>query len=486
MAPIPVVLEDEVTNVRVNVNLDADLPVAQVIEALIALQRLPRGDYDNPRQYELIRIYDNTPLRPDLSLTAQGIRPNDELALAEHNIGPAVDTRVLIGLGALGVIGIICVATVLITTLIRAQGDTIEVTATPAVTLTPTQDAVAQTQTADVALTPTDTIEPETTDESPGAQRGCEDNMEFVADVTVPDDTEFVEGETFSKTWRIKNIGSCEWTSDYEWIFISGDQMSGPPSQVLGQTVAPGAQADITVSMTAPTEAGDYLGYWQLRNSDGERFGDTPWVDIKVVGPTPVPATVNAAADPTQTETANELVTITAQASRQVPVIMIIFTDDAGEKELAKHTCTNVQTCTYEFGGNDNDYVGQVLYTAYACQSESSCGEDSNLGSDEGSFNIADTITRPTQFTVVNTQINGKDITYTVVWGSVVEATHYELGYRFTGEDFVELPDSDVTTASFTIKGADVGTFPLILSVRACTNITCSEYITTTVTTAPY
>jgi hypothetical protein len=39
------------------------------------------------------------------------------------------------------------------------------------------------------------------------------DRAAFVADVTVPDGTNFAPGTTFVKTWRLKNNGSCTWTT---------------------------------------------------------------------------------------------------------------------------------------------------------------------------------------------------------------------------------------------------------------------------------
>jgi len=41
---------------------------------------------------------------------------------------------------------------------------------------------------------------------------GC-DRASFIADVRVPDGTLFTPGAAFSKTWRLKNSGSCTWTS---------------------------------------------------------------------------------------------------------------------------------------------------------------------------------------------------------------------------------------------------------------------------------
>ena len=111
----------------------------------------------------------------------------------------------------------------------------------------------------------------------------------FVQDVSIPDGTSIVTGGAFTKTWRLKNTGSCTWTSSYALVFDRGDKMSGPDAQPLLGTVAPGGTVDISVALTAPASAGNYRGYWRLRDGSGVLFGLSTgsfWVDIKAVSPT--------------------------------------------------------------------------------------------------------------------------------------------------------------------------------------------------------
>ena len=42
-------------------------------------------------------------------------------------------------------------------------------------------------------------------------------------DVSVPDHTKMAPNQTFSKTWRLQNIGTCSWNSNYLLIFDHGD-----------------------------------------------------------------------------------------------------------------------------------------------------------------------------------------------------------------------------------------------------------------------
>lgn len=134
---------------------------------------------------------------------------------------------------------------------------------------------------------PSDTLDPDTPTPS-DTPIPC-NQAEFVKDVNVPDGKEFDPGEDFTKTWRLKNTGSCTWTSGYDIVFDGGDSMDGPSSvQLTSGTVDPGENVDVSVELTAPDDAGTYQGNWKLRDSSDVIFGiDTQkgifWVKIKVV-----------------------------------------------------------------------------------------------------------------------------------------------------------------------------------------------------------
>jgi len=114
---------------------------------------------------------------------------------------------------------------------------------------------------------------------------------QFVTDVTVPDGTSFYWGVTFQKTWRLKNVGTCTWTTSYSLIYVGGDQMSAPSSVSFPQSVAPGQTVDLSVSMTAPNAPGTFIGYWELRSASGSWFGigsgysHSFWVKIVTTSP---------------------------------------------------------------------------------------------------------------------------------------------------------------------------------------------------------
>jgi hypothetical protein len=127
-----------------------------------------------------------------------------------------------------------------------------------------------------ITLAPTPTTKADPTTEP----KPC-NKAEFISE-TIPDDTEYDGGDTFTKTWRLKNIGTCTWNTDYEVVYASGDKMGGPSSKKLTQSVAPGEQVDISVDLEAPASEGTYKGFWKVADDNGQFFVNTLWVQIKV------------------------------------------------------------------------------------------------------------------------------------------------------------------------------------------------------------
>lgn len=144
---------------------------------------------------------------------------------------------------------------------------------------------------------------------------------QFIDDVTIPDNTEIVAGTVFTKTWRLKNIGVCDWSSGYRLIFDGGDQMGAPNEfQFTSGTVPPGATVDISLELTAPENPGTNIGYFKLRSSDSIVFGTGGsaegnfWVKIVVIAPSATPtatATPTETATPTITDTPSPTATFT-------------------------------------------------------------------------------------------------------------------------------------------------------------------------------
>lgn len=126
----------------------------------------------------------------------------------------------------------------------------------------------------------------------------------FVIDVTIPDNTLMYPGQTFQKTWRLKNVGTCSWTSGYQLVFDHGDPLGVPAGyaqSLTSGTVAPGQTVDLSVNLTAPAAKGSYQGFWKLREPGGAYFSLASdknfWVLIKVGSLTTVTLTSVSAED---------------------------------------------------------------------------------------------------------------------------------------------------------------------------------------------
>ena len=111
---------------------------------------------------------------------------------------------------------------------------------------------------------------------TPTSKTGFCDSAEFVGDVNVPPGTIMSQGETFIKTWRLQNVGTCAWTTSYQIVFFSGDQMRAPASFTFPVNVAVGNTVDFSLNMIAPNTVGNYQGNWMIKNANGVLFGIGP------------------------------------------------------------------------------------------------------------------------------------------------------------------------------------------------------------------
>ena len=129
---------------------------------------------------------------------------------------------------------------------------------------------------AEANLPPTQTGIPPTAAVTLTSSPVLVDAAEFITDVTIPDGTRLSPGETFVKTWRLRNSGTTTWTSAYALVFANGSQMNALALIPLPRTVAPGGEIDVSVTLTAPKGPGTYKGYWELRSASGILFGVGP------------------------------------------------------------------------------------------------------------------------------------------------------------------------------------------------------------------
>jgi len=113
---------------------------------------------------------------------------------------------------------------------------------------------------------------------------------------TIKDGTVFSPGDTFKKSWTLRNEGDCDWTTAYTFKFIEGDRMSGESSFNIPSVIEPNEDITLIVNLTAPNTVGNYTGVWQLFADDNEELGRY-WVKITVgvVAPPAAPFSVTSA-----------------------------------------------------------------------------------------------------------------------------------------------------------------------------------------------
>ncbi len=182
-----------------------------------------------------------------------------------------------------------------------------------------TQTALAlPTETPTPTLTPTATPSPTSLQGTPTAASvgiaptsSCY-GMAFVSDVTVPDNTTMTAGQKFTKTWRVRNNGSCAWPVGSKLSFTGGEAM-GASALTLEDAVDTGKEVELSVEMTAPSSSGTHRGNWRMANPNGASFGDEVYVLIRVGGTATITPTGKASASPTATATMTEAPTETEE-----------------------------------------------------------------------------------------------------------------------------------------------------------------------------
>jgi len=108
------------------------------------------------------------------------------------------------------------------------------------------------------------------------------DNSQYISDVTIPDNTQMQPGEKFTKTWKVKNTGTCTWSTAYSLVYGGYADKLGAQTTALTAEVAPGQEADVSIDMVAPTKAGNYVSAWRISNAQNFPFGEFLTVVIVV------------------------------------------------------------------------------------------------------------------------------------------------------------------------------------------------------------
>lgn len=112
-------------------------------------------------------------------------------------------------------------------------------------------------------------------------------------------------GRQFKVTWTVRNSGDALWDGAVTLAYVEaqlpetvghtltpmGAAATTPLSELTGrQQIPPNETAAITLTLTAPTQAGRYAAHWQLRTASGAPIGDLLWMHIGVPAIEPAPS----------------------------------------------------------------------------------------------------------------------------------------------------------------------------------------------------
>jgi hypothetical protein len=124
--------------------------------------------------------------------------------------------------------------------------------------------------------TPTASLPP-----PPTSTLTCTNDLRFIDDVTIPDNTSVAPGALLDKQWLVENDGNCNWDDRYRLRLINGEALGAEPEQALFPARA-GATATLQILFTAPQTPGTYLSEWQAFDANGIPFGASFFIKVIV------------------------------------------------------------------------------------------------------------------------------------------------------------------------------------------------------------
>lgn len=124
--------------------------------------------------------------------------------------------------------------------------------------------------------TPQPTITPRPSSNT--ATQSCSYGANLVAS-SLPHGARVNPGQKVTQTWQLENTGNCRWEA-VTLQYAGGSGLGSPSNAPQVPLTDPGESAQVTVSLTAPQQAGVHRGDWQLMNADSRAFGPQTLVAV--------------------------------------------------------------------------------------------------------------------------------------------------------------------------------------------------------------
>jgi hypothetical protein len=114
--------------------------------------------------------------------------------------------------------------------------------------------------------------------------KDCTNDLSFINDVTIPDNTFVTYGSNVDKQWLVQNSGTCNWDASYRLRHLGGAALGAAEEAMLYPARA-GTQATIQIMFAAPFTDGVYESAWQAYDPNGNPFGQPIYIRITVAAP---------------------------------------------------------------------------------------------------------------------------------------------------------------------------------------------------------
>jgi hypothetical protein len=191
-----------------------------------------------------------------------------------------------------------------------------------------------------------------------------------------------VGGATVHRAWRMQNVGTCTWGTNYELAFYGGREMgsggvafesyfpSEPPRkntivndfQLIAPEGKPNQTSVLEVMLQAPVTPGIHQSYWRMRNPQGVYFGPIVGVTMEVVRE----CTHGTYGAPVINQF--EIIGVGNVYQPDDPISVIAVLGEAVSLQYAVSNATNIDIVVQDPTGNSNsissgDANGRVSFT---------------------------------------------------------------------------------------------------------------------------
>ena len=99
----------------------------------------------------------------------------------------------------------------------------------------------------------------------------CENKAGFVADTTIPDGTKLTVGEWVTKTWLLRNVGTCFMNENYKILWEDETIVNPQEMFDIGVNLAPGEEGEVSISFRVQGDGDTKIGFI-LSDTEGKTF----------------------------------------------------------------------------------------------------------------------------------------------------------------------------------------------------------------------